>query len=246
MWLHQPPYSTNIHTHIHHEWHHGIISAQRLTLSPQPLTIKPSHLPQRLCLISHGVALQLRTSPASETRALSWPHFSIYRALCLPQCSHQDDTHRQIWCGKRKSWRQGSTKWHSGDARRRVSEETNCRVWSLRPWRMWGGRREGLHSTNSHCSIPGRKWELVLTGWEEGLMCFFVYGLLKITETARSENAVNANVVKLTTVEMRCRKHWNMRAKPNEISMVKKKKKWTGSVPQMLTLYGIFVNHNFW
>ena len=196
------PYFTIIYTHIHHR---GIISAQRLTLSPQLLTIKPTGISPS---VSVWFPMELPCSwehlPAPETGALSWPHFSIYRALCLPQCSHQADTHRQIWCGKRKSWRQGSTKWHSGDARRRVSEETNCRVWSLRLWRMWGGRREGLHSTNSHCSIPGRKWELVLTGWEEELMCFFVYGLLKITETARSENAVN--VVTLITVKMQCRK----------------------------------------
>lgn len=72
------PYFTNIYTHIHH---HGIISAQRLTLSPQLLTIKPRHLPQRLSLISHGVALQLRTS------SCPWDRSAVLTTLLYLQSS---------------------------------------------------------------------------------------------------------------------------------------------------------------
>lgn len=124
-----------IFTHMHEEWHHGIISAQRPTSSPQPLTIKPNHPSQCLLspvCISHGVALQLRTSSSLwDWSSVLTTHF--YLQTPLPPTmffSPGWHTHTQIWCGKRKSCRaQQMTQWR-GEAP--CVRGTNCGEQSLK------------------------------------------------------------------------------------------------------------------
>lgn len=168
-------------THMHQKYHHGIISPLSSTSSQQPLTIKPNHISQCLLspvCISRGVALQLTTPSCLRDQSASLDHTYLFTDFSashsvLTRTTHRDRSGVEV----PKAGLNQMTQWlgRSGEARRRVSEETNCRVWSLRPWRMLGGWREGLHSTNSHCSIPERKWELVLTSWEEELLGFFFF-----------------------------------------------------------------------
>lgn len=123
---------------------------------PQPLTIKPNHLSQCLlspACISHGVALQLRTSsflPLRPERCLDHTYlftdFSASHSV-LTRPTHPDRSGVQRGSPEGRAQPNDTVARRSGETRRRVSEETSWRV-GLRLWRLSGRRREGLHLTS--------------------------------------------------------------------------------------------------
>lgn len=169
---------------MHKEWHHGTMSAQIIISSPQPLTIKHSHLSQRLftpACLSHGVIptaqnifLPLRPERREDHTYLFTDSFASH--CVLTSATHTDRS--GVERGSPEGRAHQMTQWlgHSGRVGPRVSKETNCGL-SLRLWRMSRGRWEGLHLSDSHSCSLWRKWELVLTGWEEKLVGvgFFVF-----------------------------------------------------------------------
>ena len=87
---------------------------------------------------------------------------------------------------------------------------------------MLRGQHEEIHSSNSHCSIPKRKLELLLTGWEDEWVFFQGYWLHYIKETPCNRYALNTNAVKLMIFESHSHKRckitwWESRKKINRV-----------------------------
>lgn len=148
---------------MHQEWHHGLISAQSSTSSPQPLTIKPNDLSQ--CLLSPVcISLQL-TTPSCLWDQSAVLTTLIYLQTFLPPTVFSPEWHTQtdlVW--KEEVLKAGlnqMTQWleRSGEARRRVwarRQTVEYEVWGCEECQE-GGVKACTQQTPTAASQRGNK-----------------------------------------------------------------------------------------